>query len=113
MITILLPQSLPEENRQADYDFDVSDDQFVAVPREPKKPVNPDDSKRFEWDMGICRTEFAIASTSTSPFSFAKERLSHWGVYFSKVDQDPSKVHAPLRSPVLAKVSHRGETRSC
>lgn len=77
---LILPPRLDEEDRKARYDFDFRGELVRAV---PERPYWHHDKDRYDWDVGICRTDFAIARFM--PSSSAGRTLSHWGVYFSEV----------------------------
>lgn len=87
MTTLLLPLSLPEHERSADYDFDTRNDIIVITPETPKEPHPTTQSK---GDISICRAELFIIRLPI--LNLEKEKLSHWGVYFSKVEQNENEV---------------------
>lgn len=98
MKRMLLPPSKPDNERRANYDYRIRNavagilqyrGDAVEVVGSSDKDSDSDamgepHSRLFEWDVGICYVPFGF--TRLIPSSSAKRKLSHWGVYFSRVD---------------------------
>jgi hypothetical protein len=85
---LLLPPSLPEHERKADYDYEIVDRKAIILPRSEELPAS--DQERCEWRIGIRRATFdSIRPVRLPPIS---DKVSNWGVYFTKAQHGPEEV---------------------
>ena len=83
-----LPPSLPEDERRADYDFEIIGSNVRILQRLQDLPET--NLERHEWTFGICRATFG--SIRRVPLVPLSTLLSHWGVYFTRVQDNSEQV---------------------
>jgi hypothetical protein len=94
----LLPPSLPDKERRADYDFEIRHGNIHILPRQETPPA--DDCIRRYWYVGICRADFGITRVLGM-----NRYLSHWGVYFQKApewDEHEQRHFNPLEVSITS-----------